>query len=53
MELHAKYTFLPRAAYLGKQLQERFKLRDGVGPGLASDSRNCGKSNLKNIRPVW
>lgn len=34
MELHAKYTFFAEGCrgHLGKQLQERFKLRDGVDP---------------------
>ena len=34
MELHAKYTFFAEGCrgHLGKQLQERFNLRDGVDP---------------------
>ena len=34
MELHAKYTFFAEGCrgHLGKQLQEHFKLRDGVDP---------------------
>jgi electron-transferring-flavoprotein dehydrogenase len=34
MELHAKYTFFAEGCrgHLGKQLQQRFKLRDGVDP---------------------
>ncbi|RPI47187.1 MAG: electron transfer flavoprotein-ubiquinone oxidoreductase [Betaproteobacteria bacterium] len=36
MELHAKYTFFAEGCrgHLGKQLQERFGLRDGVEPQL-------------------
>ncbi len=34
MELHAKYTFFAEGCrgHLGKQIQERFKLREGVDP---------------------
>ncbi|MCC6534617.1 MAG: electron transfer flavoprotein-ubiquinone oxidoreductase [Burkholderiales bacterium] len=34
MELHAKYTFFAEGCrgHLGKRIQERFRLREGVGP---------------------
>ena len=47
MELHAKYTFFAEGVrgHLGKQLMDRFDLRDGVSrrPSVSA-SRNCGKS---------
>jgi electron-transferring-flavoprotein dehydrogenase len=49
MELHAKYTFFAEGCrgHLGKQLQERFKLRDGVDPQVYG----IGLKELWEIKP--
>ncbi len=50
MELHAKYTFFAEGCrgHLGKQLQERFKLRDGVD----SQVYGLGLKELWEINPA-
>ena len=49
MELHAKYTFFAEGCrgHLGKQLQERFKLRDGADPQVYA----IGLKELWEIKP--
>ncbi len=49
MELHAKYTFFAEGCrgHLGKQLQERFKLRDGADPQVYG----IGLKELWEIKP--
>ena len=49
MELHAKYTFFAEGCRgnLGKQLQEKFKLRDGVDPQVYG----IGLKELWEIKP--
>ena len=49
MELHAKYVFFAEGCrgHLGKQLQERYKLRDGVDPQVYG----IGLKELWEIRP--
>jgi electron-transferring-flavoprotein dehydrogenase len=49
MELHAKYTFFAEGCrgHLGKQLQEKFNLRDGVDPQVYG----IGLKELWEIRP--
>jgi len=49
MELHAKYTFFAEGCrgHLGKQLQEKFKLRDGVDPQVYG----IGIKELWEIKP--
>ncbi len=49
MELHAKYTFFAEGCrgHLGKQLQEKFKLRDGVDPQVYG----IGLKELWEIKP--
>ncbi len=49
MELHAKYTFFAEGCrgHLGKQLMEKFKLRDGVDPQVYG----IGLKELWEIRP--
>ncbi len=49
MELHAKYTLFAEGCrgHLGKQLQEKFKLRDGVEPQLYG----IGLKELWEIKP--
>jgi electron-transferring-flavoprotein dehydrogenase len=50
MELHAKYTFFAEGCrgHLGKQLQERFKLRDGADPQVYG----IGLKELWEIKPA-
>jgi electron-transferring-flavoprotein dehydrogenase len=49
MELHAKYTFFAEGCrgHLGKQLQEKFHLRDGVDPQVYG----IGLKELWEIKP--
>ncbi|MGL1832842.1 electron transfer flavoprotein-ubiquinone oxidoreductase [Rhodocyclaceae bacterium SMB388] len=49
MELHAKYTLFAEGCrgHLGKQLEERFKLRDGVDP----QTYGIGIKELWEIKP--
>ena len=49
MELHAKYTFFAEGCrgHLGKQLQDRFRLRDGVDPQVYG----IGIKELWEIKP--
>jgi electron-transferring-flavoprotein dehydrogenase len=49
MELHAKYVFFAEGCrgHLGRQLQERFKLRDGVDPQVYG----IGLKELWEIKP--
>ena len=49
MELHASYTFFAEGCrgHLGKQLQERFKLREGVDPQVYG----IGLKELWEIKP--
>ncbi len=49
MELHARYTFFAEGCrgHLGKQLQERFRLREGCDPQLYG----IGLKELWEIRP--
>jgi len=49
MELHAKYTFFAEGCrgHLGKQLQERYKLRDGADPQVYG----IGLKELWEIKP--
>ncbi len=49
MELHAKYTFFAEGCrgHLGKQLQERYKLRDGADPQVYG----IGFKELWEIKP--
>jgi electron-transferring-flavoprotein dehydrogenase len=49
MELHAKYTFFAEGCrgHLGKQLQEKFKLRDGADPQVYG----IGLKELWEIKP--
>ena len=49
MELHAKYTFFAEGCrgHLGKQLQERYKLRDGADPQVYA----IGLKELWEIKP--
>src|SRR5258707_798487 len=49
MELHAKYTFFAEGCrgHLGKQLQARYKLRDGVDPQVYG----IGLKELWEIKP--
>ncbi|MCW5576768.1 MAG: electron transfer flavoprotein-ubiquinone oxidoreductase [Burkholderiales bacterium] len=49
MELHAKYTFFAEGCrgHLGKQLQEKFRLRDGVDPQVYG----IGLKELWEIKP--
>src|SRR5882672_8140095 len=49
MELHAKYTFFAEGCrgHLGKQLQERFRLRDGADPQVYG----IGLKELWDITP--
>ena len=49
MELHAKYTFFAEGCrgHLGKQLQEKFNLRDGVDPQVYG----IGLKELWEIKP--
>jgi electron-transferring-flavoprotein dehydrogenase len=49
MELHAKYTFFAEGCrgHLGKQLQEKFKLREGVDPQVYG----IGLKELWEIKP--
>ena len=49
MELHAKYTFFAEGCrgHLGKQLQEKFNLREGVDPQLYG----IGLKELWEIKP--
>ena len=49
MELHAKYTFFAEGCrgHLGRQLQEKFKLRDGVDPQVYG----IGIKELWEIKP--
>ena len=49
MELHAKYTFFAEGCrgHLGKQLQQRYKLRDGVDPQVYG----IGLKELWEIKP--
>ena len=49
MELHAKYTFFAEGCrgHLGKQLQERFKLREGADPQVYG----IGLKELWEIKP--
>jgi electron-transferring-flavoprotein dehydrogenase len=49
MELHAKYTFFAEGCrgHLGRQLQDKFKLRDGVDPQVYG----IGLKELWEIRP--
>ncbi|MGA0115930.1 MAG: electron transfer flavoprotein-ubiquinone oxidoreductase [Burkholderiales bacterium] len=49
MELHARYTFFAEGCrgHLGKQLQEKFKLRDGVDPQVYG----IGLKELWEIKP--
>jgi electron-transferring-flavoprotein dehydrogenase len=49
MELHAKYTFFAEGCrgHLGKQLQEKFRLREGVEPQLYG----IGIKELWEIKP--
>ncbi|MBI3057481.1 MAG: NAD(P)/FAD-dependent oxidoreductase, partial [Betaproteobacteria bacterium] len=49
MELHAKYTFFAEGCrgHLGKQLQERYKLRDGTDPQVYG----IGLKELWEIKP--
>ncbi len=49
MELHAKYTFFAEGCrgHLGKQLQEKFKLREGVDPQV----HGIGLKELWEIKP--
>jgi electron-transferring-flavoprotein dehydrogenase len=50
MELHAKYTLFAEGArgHLGRQLSERFKLREGVGPQV----HGLGIKELWEIDPA-
>src|SRR5258706_1260279 len=49
IELHAKYTFFAEGCrgHLGKRLEERFKLREGVGPQVYG----IGLKELWEVKP--
>lgn len=56
MELHAKYTLFCEGArgHPGRQLNDSFKLRDGVDPQVyGMVSRSCGRLIRRNTSRAW